>query len=120
MPLEHPRDDALHGAGISHIPRDRLRATALALNLFGHRARILSARRGNHHGSLAGHLLGDRAPDPTRRAGHDSDAIRQINHTHSEGLRPSDSPTRSLASRFAGSLPPSREALRRDLAGALA
>ena len=38
----------------------------------------------------------------------------------SEGLRPSDSPTRSLARRSAGALPPPREALRRDLAEALA
>src|ERR1700752_610344 len=35
-----------------------------------------------------------------------------------EGLRPSDSPTRALARRFAGALPPPREALRRDLAEA--
>ena len=37
-----------------------------------------------------------------------------------EGLRPSDFSTRALASRFVGSLPPPREALRRDLAEALA
>ena len=36
------------------------------------------------------------------------------------GLWPSDSPTRSLAHRFAGALPPPREALRRVLAEALA
>jgi len=38
----------------------------------------------------------------------------------SEGRRPSDSLTRSLARRFVGALPPPREALRRDLAVALA
>ena len=43
-----------------------------------------------------------------------------VNRVLSEGLRPSDSPTRALARRFAGALPPPREALRRDLAEALA
>src|SRR3954462_1523220 len=92
MPLQHRRDDALHGAGISHIERDRLGATAIALNRFGHRARILSARRGNHDRPLAGHLLGDGVPDPTRRASDDGDAVRQINHTHSQGGRPPPPP----------------------------
>src|SRR5882672_5508633 len=41
-----------------------------------------------------------------------------IDSPYPEGLRPSDSPTRSLARRFAGALPPPLK-LRRDLAEAL-
>ncbi len=46
--------------------------------------------------------------------------FRRLPLVSSEGLRPSDSPARALARRFAGALPPPREALRQDLAEALA
>src|SRR6185369_10516133 len=62
---------------------------------------------------------GETSPEPRRRR-----AVRlarsRARSRFSQRLRPSDSPTRSLARRSVAALPPSREALRRDLAGASA
>ena len=79
-----------------------------------------SGRDARGSGHPRGHLVhrvpragpAGRARQPDRRAVAPLDL--------SEGLRPSDSPTRALARRCAGALPPPREALRRDLAEALA